>query len=245
MSETGRFPRPPASEGSRSPESHPLALESELGPAFSLNNSPINLETRIGSKGSVTEALTGSVDCLPPQDPSDDRGNIAGPPPRFRLGLHPNQAAPDLEGDELLDLFSVLGLDEDQKWSSFKRADDSGVVLSSDPYEGDSQWTSAKAGRVGRKRGDTIRASDYTKPPVLVTSGSLDSASTLGSSGSRRPSTRRTRSGTVTQASSSSSSTRRKHEGWPTIRMRTNPEPLRADENEDDELLLKDGDVIE
>ena len=136
-------------------------------------------------------------------------------------------------------------ISEDKKWSTFKSANDSGVVLSSDPHEGKANWISAKAGRVGRKRGDTIRASDYTYPLPLATSASFDSASACGPSDTRKPLTRRTRSGTVTQASSSSSSTRRKHEGWPTIKMRTNPEPLRADEDEDDELLLKDGDVIE
>ena len=131
---------------------------------------------------------------------------------------------------------------EDQKWTSFHRTNDSGVVLSSSPrFLGARTSTSAvyKDGGARRKRGDTIRASDYTKLPAVGSSASFDS-------GSKQPSaSRRTRSGTVTQAGSSGGGTRRKQDGWPTIKMRTNPEPLRADESEDDELLLKDGDVIE
>ncbi len=96
---------------------------------------------------------------------------------------------------------------------------------------------SSSSTRVRRKRGDTIRASDYPNAPGLSTS--FDSASATGVG---RPATRRTRSGTVTQVDTAG---RRKHDGRPTIKMRTNTEPLRADGNEDDELLLKDGDVIE
>ena len=130
---------------------------------------------------------------------------------------------------------------EDQKWTSFHRTDDSGVVLSSSPRSLEARASTSAASKDGgarRKRGDTIRASDYPKLPALVSSASLDSGSKQLSA------SRRTRSGTVTQASSSGG-TRRKHDGWPTIKMRTNPEPLCADESGDDELLLKDGDVIQ
>ncbi|KAI0794102.1 hypothetical protein C8Q74DRAFT_1157406, partial [Fomes fomentarius] len=156
------------------------------------------------------------------------------------------QASPDSDGDELLELFSILGLDEDEKWNA-SNADDSGVAFAlprSQSHDSKSSSRSVDTFRATRKRGDTIRASDYAKPPFSGYSGSLDSASTAGSSGAQRIVARRTRSGTVTQANSSGNS-RRKHEGWPTIKMRTNPEPLRAEGSEDDELLLKDGDVIE
>ena len=113
MSETERFPRPPASEGSRSPESQPAATASCLGPAFSLNNSPVNTAERTGSNKNVAAALTVSVKSLPPDDSSDTRRDLPGTRPSScsSLGLDESQAVPDLEGDELLDLFSVLGLD--------------------------------------------------------------------------------------------------------------------------------------
>ena len=105
----------------------------------------------------------------------------------------------------------------------------------------DSKLSSSSAKIARRKRGDTIRASDYTKLPLSGSSASFDSASAAGA---HRVVPKRTRSGTVTQANLSGGP-KRKHEGWPTIKMRTSAEPLRADEDEDDELLLKDGDVIE
>ncbi|KAI0687144.1 hypothetical protein C8T65DRAFT_676427 [Cerioporus squamosus] len=105
-------------------------------------------------------------------------------------------------------------------------------------HESNLSSSSTKATRIRRKRGDTIRASDYPKAPG--SSISFDSASAVGVG---LPATRRTRSGTVTQANTAGA--KRKYEGRPTIKMRTNTEPLRADENEDDELLLKDGDIIE
>ncbi|KAI0653161.1 hypothetical protein C8Q70DRAFT_896471, partial [Cubamyces menziesii] len=144
---------------------------------------------------------------------------------------------PEVDGDELLDLFSVLGLDEDQKWDSFTSVDDSGVAFPEPSAP--SCPPSANGGRVRRKRGDTIRASDFAQVPL---SASFDSGAASSLAGGLRVPPRRTRSGTVTQASSSGGG-RRKHEGWPTIRMRTTAEPLRVDGDEtDDELLLKTGD---
>ncbi|KAI0766675.1 hypothetical protein BD413DRAFT_446130, partial [Trametes elegans] len=145
---------------------------------------------------------------------------------------------PDVEGDELLDLFSVLGLDEDEKWGSFSDAKDSGIAFSVPPRPAQP----SASGRVRRKRGDTIRAADFAQAPF---SASFDGVSSSGFGGTQRPPPRRTRSGTVTQATSSGSG-RMKHEGWPTIKMRTMGEPLRVEgDDADDELLLKDGDVVE
>lgn len=278
MSETGRFPRPPASEGSRSPEQHPPMSDLELEPAFSLNNSPI-----IPSYSSKSQhSSAGLRRSLPvPQLPSTSSARRTvqpSPLPSFPSSAPPPaQASLDTDGDELLELFSILGLDgecrlrksntfalyrnhdaadiadttslclpEDEKWNA-SNADDSGVAFAiprSYSHDSKSSSRSVDTFRATRKRGDTIRASDYVKPPFLGYSGSFDSASTAGSSSAQRIVARRTRSGTVTQANSSGNS-RRKHEGWPTIKMRTNPEPLRAEGSEDDELLLKDGDVIE
>ena len=114
--------------------------------------------------------------------------------------------------------------------------DDSGIALTglSRPEQ---QLTKA---RNSRKRGDTIRASDYAKLPAP-----LASASSAGSASAARSGTRRTRSGTVTQASTSDGGGKWKHPGWPTIKMRTNTAPLPIQGAEEDELLLKDGDVLE
>lgn len=121
-----------------------------------------------------------------------------------------------------------------------KRADDSGVAFSARPQDAN---PSAKGvpGRVSRKRGDTIRASDYA--PLLASASSALSAATSASAS--RSGTGRTRSGTVTQTTASDTGGKYKHTGWPTIKMMTNAEPLRADDSEDDELLLKDGDAFE
>ncbi|EIW59797.1 uncharacterized protein TRAVEDRAFT_58455 [Trametes versicolor FP-101664 SS1] len=153
------------------------------------------------------------------------------------------QLGPGVDGDELLDLFSVLGLDEDEKWGPPAGADDSGIAFSTTGAQ--SAQPSSKGGRVRRKRGDTIRASDFSKLPA---SASFDGGSGSGLAAAPRPPPRRARSGTVTQAAtaSTSGSGRRKHEGWPTIKMRTTAEPLRVDgDDADDELLLKDGDVVD
>ncbi|KAI0741636.1 hypothetical protein C8Q80DRAFT_1110797 [Daedaleopsis nitida] len=235
MSETQRFRRAPASEGSRSPEHQPPITALALEPAFSLGSSPPDPQRKA------------RTDLAVPVAASVRRTLTGGLPRSVGSGLPAVQASPDGAGDELLDLFSVLGLDEDEKWDAFKDVDDSGVAWSmsrSQSHDSKLSSSSSKNAQAGRKRGDTIRASDYAKLPMSGLSGPFDSASTAGSSSTKRGSTRRTRSGTVTQANTSSTS-KRKHEGWPTIKMRTNPEPLRADGNEDDELLLKDGDVIE
>ncbi|RPD64178.1 hypothetical protein L227DRAFT_571749 [Lentinus tigrinus ALCF2SS1-6] len=238
MSETERLPRPPASEGSRSPVEESLAEDVELAPAFSLNNSPAQSTRNSFSGHSLSKSSAGLLRSTHSSFSSHQPGAAPSSP---SSGPHPAQASPDPEGDELLDLFSVLGLDEDdEKWSIPTDPEDSGVAFSisrSRSHDSNFSSSSAKTTRIRRKRGDTIRASDYAKAPSLGLSGSFDSASAAGAA---RPTTRRTRSGTVTQASASGA--RRKHEGWPTIKMRTNAEPLRTDGSEDDELLLKDGD---
>ncbi|KAI0731380.1 hypothetical protein C8Q76DRAFT_359678 [Earliella scabrosa] len=237
MSETERFPRAPASEGSRSPEQHPPIEDLDLGPAFSLNNSPSACRKSTHSAARTFQASGFSVS-VPPALPGT-------PPSSPSHGRPPVPANPDSDNDELLDLFSVLGLDEDEKWDAAPGADDSGVAFTlSRTQSHDSKLSSSSAKIARRKRGDTIRASDYTKLPLSGSSASFDSASAAGGSGAHRVVPKRTRSGTVTQANLSGGP-KRKHEGWPTIKMRTSAEPLRADEDEDDELLLKDGDVIE
>ncbi|OJT11228.1 hypothetical protein TRAPUB_12272 [Trametes pubescens] len=131
----------------------------------------------------------------------------------------------------------------DEKWGPPAGADDSGIAFSTSGAP--SIQPSSKGGRVRRKRGDTIRASDFAKLPA---SASFDGSSGSGLAAAPRPPPRRARSGTVTQVAttSTSGSGRRKHEGWPTIKMRTTAEPLRVDgDDADDELLLKDGDVVD
>ncbi|KAI0831990.1 hypothetical protein BC628DRAFT_1415462 [Trametes gibbosa] len=155
--------------------------------------------------------------------------------------VHSARRASDVDGDELLDLFSVLGLDEDEKWGTVAGVDDSGVAFSAVDAQG-LKPPPSKGSRSTRKRGDTIRASDFAKMPA---SASFDGSSSSSLARAQRLPPRRTRSGTVTQATSSGSG-RRKHEGWPTIRMRTTEEPLRVDvDDADDELLLKDGDIVD
>ncbi|CDO69646.1 hypothetical protein BN946_scf184851.g34 [Trametes cinnabarina] len=255
MSETERLPRPPASEGSRSPVLSDHVRNSDLGPAFSLHSSPVAQSHKFDSDLGGSSALPGSSGpgLSSPSAVASDRDNARLAPPL--QSLDPGHLATvnlDVDGDELLGLFSVLGLDEDEKWTMDSGADDSGIFLSQ--AEAQSSLPSSKGGRVRRKRGDTIRASDFPKVPM---SASFDGSTGIaGLSGPPRVPPRRTRSGTVTQASSSGSggsgscsasgSRRRKHEGWPTIKMRTTEEPLRVDgDDADDELLLKDGDVVD
>ena len=137
---------------------------------------------------------------------------------------------------------NVYRLSEDDKWRTCmdERVHDSGVMFTTASQID----RSVVKTRMSRTRSDTIRASDYLKQPAsTVPSGS---ASAAGSASSARPNARRTRSGTVTQASTPAVSGKRKHSGWPTIKMRTNAEPLRMQgDDDDDELLLKDGDVFE
>lgn len=132
-----------------------------------------------------------------------------------------------------------------------------------------------------RKRGDTIRASDFMHPSVsldgTVDSNSIATVSTEGGVGTSIKSTgvgskRRTRSGTITPSKFTVSTSapgigstrfpavasalsgkstltsparthRRRHEGWPTIMMKIEHEPLVAlsDGESEDELLLKAG----
>ena len=89
-----------------------------------------------------------------------------------------------------------------------------------------------------RKRGDTIRASDFARPAVS------ESASAAGPS--KAPATRRTRSGTVILAKTPGAGRGRgyRRQGkLPTIQMRIDDEPLpdQASDEDDDELLLKRG----
>ena len=103
MSETERFPRAPASEGSRSPEQHPPIEDLDLGPAFSLNNSPSACRKSTHSAARTFQASGFSVS-VPPTLPG-------APPSSPSHGRPPVPANPDPDNDELLDLFSVLGLD--------------------------------------------------------------------------------------------------------------------------------------
>ena len=107
LSETKQYPRPPASEGSRSLELESRISESDLGPAFSLSSSPISSASRIRPNRS---AVTRSLQSASSQGSSDSRKDLAGPPSSPGTGP-PVRISPDPEGDELLDLFSVLGLD--------------------------------------------------------------------------------------------------------------------------------------
>ncbi|KAJ8495339.1 hypothetical protein ONZ51_g1746 [Trametes cubensis] len=243
MSDTERFPRPPASEGSRSPEPNLIGVNSDLAPAFSLQNSPLHADTQLDAP--VIAASSGSSgSCAIATGTVHEEAGLPRPPPSSPSSGPPGVGIiPEVDGDELLDLFSVLGLDgqiaEDQKWDSFTSVDDSGVAFPEPSAP--SCPPSANGGRVRRKRGDTIRASDFAQVPL---SASFDSGAASSLAGGLRVPPRRTRSGTVTQASSSGGG-RRKHEGWPTIRMRTTAEPLRVDGDEtDDELLLKTGDFM-
>ena len=107
MSETGRFRRPAASEGSRSPEEELPA--SELAPAFSLPSSPAQSAHSGLSGHPLPKPSLSLLDPAPSTSPS--AGCLGMPPSSPRPGLSAAQASPDPGGDELLDLFSVLGLD--------------------------------------------------------------------------------------------------------------------------------------
>ncbi|KAH9893528.1 hypothetical protein C8Q73DRAFT_697354 [Cubamyces lactineus] len=238
MSETERFPRPPASEGSRSPELNLTVVNSDLAPAFSFHDSPVQGANDRKFAALGTAARSDSSGSCVLAAAADDEDGIPGPPPSSPSSGPPSVGiSPEVDGDELLDLFSVLGLDEDHKWDSFS-IDDSGIAFPEPPAPA---CASTNGGRVRRKRGDTIRASDFTQ---ISLSTSFDSGAASSIVGGQRVPPRRTRSGTVTQAPSSGSG-RKKHEGWPTIKMRTTEEPLRVDGDEtDDELLLKSGDFV-
>lgn len=117
--------------------------------------------------------------------------------------------------------------------------------------------------RPRRKRGDTIRASDYMQPNTAGTSSSgVDTTAQPSQLRNTRSSTRRTRSGTVTLSNPGSISTLglseqgrvsclvgglanpttkgRRRKLPPTIKMKIDDDPLRlqSSDDEDDELLL-------
>ena len=107
LSETKQYPRPPASGGSRSPGLQSRVSVSNLEPAFSLSSSPISSASRIRPN---KMAIARSVRSVSSQESSDGRRNLPSPPSSLSSGL-PVQVNLDPEGDELLGLFSVLGLD--------------------------------------------------------------------------------------------------------------------------------------
>ena len=107
MSETERFPRPPASEGSRSPRPQPDQLELES--PFSPKDTKPTSSRKIRSNEIDSNK---PYDSFPTAASPDLRIDCPEPPPSSpSSGLPPAQASPDPDGDELLDLFSVLGLD--------------------------------------------------------------------------------------------------------------------------------------
>lgn len=143
---------------------------------------------------------------------------------------------------------------------------DSGVGLSlTKSHAANTQTAAPKTqARHRRKRGDTIRASDFVPPAGTLASPASASVAPAITRNSRAIG--RTRSGTVTLASNSTHLStasmasgsskgsedliikvreemlkhKRRHKGWPTIKMKIDDEPLpkqRSDE-EDDELLL-------
>ncbi|KAF9820869.1 hypothetical protein IEO21_01096 [Rhodonia placenta] len=177
----------------------------------------------------------------------------------------------DTDGEELRDLFSTMGLDEDEeqkRTASSILANASSVTshsrLRSDSPKTISQSTRSKEHIHSRKRGDTIRASDSSRLPNLPggSTTDLNSQANVAVSSTR---TARTRSGTVTLANFAASTPasrmvaertraeivlasplhthKHKRGGWPAIRTTFNDEPLRiaSDEDSDDELLLKAG----
>lgn len=122
-----------------------------------------------------------------------------------------------------------------------------------------------------RKRGDTIRASDFVHPPVSA-SGASATTNPKASNATNEVHARRTRSGTVTLADFAASTSasraaaervrteqgrlkptspmrthKRNREGWPTIRMKIDEQPLLAvtGDEDDDELLLKAGSTVD
>ncbi|PCH44427.1 hypothetical protein WOLCODRAFT_165139 [Wolfiporia cocos MD-104 SS10] len=180
------------------------------------------------------------------------------------------------DDDELKGLFSELELNEGAKWdiATVRRMRDSDIAVPpvtpserSVSQESSSLITSkpieSQKPIHRRKRGDTIRASDFARPPpvldpsVNVTGTALADSNADGGTNSRA---RRTRSGTVTLANPAASSTVRPSSGNDAQRKATSPmrmhrrtqegrfrvkrgiddEPLRANsDDEDDELLLK------
>ncbi|EMD39164.1 hypothetical protein CERSUDRAFT_93207 [Gelatoporia subvermispora B] len=136
--------------------------------------------------------------------------------------------------DEVRDLLSGLDLDA--------AASNDAAVTASAPPEAPAaaKNTRTKEQTHRRKRGDTIRASDFIRP-----SGSLDSASTIApaavestilGSGVR---TRRTRSGTVTLSNAPTALTSTKSQSTARSQGPIHRRMRVAYDEEDDELLLK------
>ncbi|KAL4252884.1 hypothetical protein ABKN59_003608 [Abortiporus biennis] len=159
------------------------------------------------------------------------------------------------DNEELHDMFSVLGLDEEPPFN------DSGIEFAEPP----SPLAEKSSTGHRRKRGDTIRASDFPSRPILKPVSSASIPEVSQSTKASRP-TRRTRSGTVTLASiksaaSSSQATstatfigegtansrgngqKQARRRRPTIKVKIDDEPLppQASDEEDDELLLVHG----
>ncbi len=196
--------------------------------------------------------------------------------------LH-SSASPKLESDELGNMFSGLGLagmflgfkfislcltrrgltpDNPSEGSSGK-VDDSGIGLVNTRESSSKASTSdvsEKQARPRRKRGDTIRASDFLRS--AAGGAPLSGTTATTESRSARSSTRRTRSGTVTlsypgnastlslsdkakvsatESSSTNVTTKgRRRKLLPTIKMKIDDDPLppQGSDEEDDELLL-------
>ena len=110
-SETERLPRGPISEGSQSPAQDSLFHQLALEPAFSPTQSASNSLNKVRRGTSVSHGSSQSLDC--PSAPGssgiqvDPVSSVSSP----GSGPPPSLARPDPGGDELLDLFSVMGLD--------------------------------------------------------------------------------------------------------------------------------------
>ncbi|OBZ73884.1 hypothetical protein A0H81_05932 [Grifola frondosa] len=172
-----------------------LGPELELGPAFSpAPCSPTLVRVPASALSRSASAPTHAVQ------------NGAG---RF-----PAKASPDVEGDELQDMFSVFGLNENVKKVSNENVDDSGISFSPIAF---APCLSCLLG--------------FHKRVVV-------------NEVARGARTRRTRSGTVTLAAAKAPPHRRRQEGRPTIKMKIHDDRLSvAPGEEDDELLLKPGDT--
>ena len=129
-------------------------------------------------------------------------------------------------------------------------ADDSGVGLEKTVAELPiSSNGRAEAQTHRRKRGDTIRASDFARPVASFESASATVPSTARADAEgvlAAPQTRRTRSGTVTLAKPAPAARARagKRAGkLATIPMKVDDNPLtpQGSDEEDDELLLRRG----
>ena len=96
-----------------------------------------------------------------------------------------------------------------------------------------------------RKRGDTIRASDFSRPAIFKSASALPPRTEAKRPATAASATSRTRSGTVTLAkppTAGKAKTSRRGK-LPTVPMKILDEPLppQGSDEEDDELLLKRG----